>query len=71
MSNHENAQTTEPVAIIRQVSTIAITFVDKPTDQRRRELKDAGYRFENGQWYKSHSQGQNADDSLVAQVIAA
>jgi hypothetical protein len=62
---------TNPISIIRQTVTVAITFVDKPTDERRRQLKEAGFRYENGHWYKSNTVGQQADDSVVAQVIAA
>jgi hypothetical protein len=60
-----------PVAIVRKVFTISITFVNKPSDTRRQQLKDAGYRFENGQWYKSHPEGHHADDATVADLIAA
>lgn len=61
----------ESIAIIRQTVTVAITFVDKPSDERRRQLKDAGFRYENGNWYKSNTVGQQADDSTVAKIIAA
>jgi hypothetical protein len=61
----------EPVAIVRKVFTISITFVNKPSDARRQQLKGAGYRFENGNWYKSDTEGKHADDATVADLIAA
>lgn len=72
MNNSQQATTAElPIAIVRHTVTVAITFVEKPSDERRRQLRDAGYRYENGQWYKSKTQGENATDSIVARVIAA
>jgi hypothetical protein len=61
----------ESISIIRQTVTVAITFVDKPSEERRRQLKEAGFRYDAGHWYKSNTVGQQADDSTVAQVIAA
>ena len=66
MSNNTN-----PIAIARQVTTVSITFTEKPSEERRRELKAAGFKFENGNWYKSESQSHFADDATVAKLIAA
>lgn len=60
-----------PIAIIRQTTTVSITFAEKPPEERRRQLRDAGYRYENGNWYRSEPQSQMATEELVAQVLAA
>ncbi len=59
------------VAIVRKTTTLSITYVEKPTDEERRKLKDAGYRYENGQWYKSQSVGNHADSDTIAKLLAA
>ena len=71
MNNSQQTTVELPIAIIRHTVNVAITFVEKPSDERRRQLRDAGYRYENGQWYKSKTQAENASDSIVARVIAA
>lgn len=60
-----------PIAIARQVTTVSITFSEKPSEERRRELKASGFRYENGNWYKSDSQSHLADEATVAKLIAA
>jgi hypothetical protein len=41
------------VAIVRKTTTLSITYVEKPSDEERRKLKEAGYRYENGNWFNS------------------
>ena len=60
-----------PIAIVHRTTTLSITFVQKPSDAARQQLKDAGYRFDNGKWYKSAMVGQHADAELIGQVLAA
>lgn len=61
----------KPIAIIRQTSTVAVTFEGVPSEERRRALKAAGYRYDNGHWYRSQSESQMASEELVAQVLEA
>jgi hypothetical protein len=61
----------KPIAIIRQTMTVSIAFAEKPSEERRRQLRDSGYRYENGQWYKSQLLSEMAAEELVAKVIAA
>lgn len=61
----------KPIAIVRETYTISITFEEKPSEERRRALKAAGYKFENGNWYKSDPKSHFADDATVAKLIAA
>jgi hypothetical protein len=68
MTDNQNPET---IAIIRKTITVSITFVDKPSDERRRQLKEAGYKYENGNWYRSDTEGHRASDALVSQVLAA
>lgn len=60
-----------PIAIIRKTTTVSISFADKPSEERRRQLREAGYRYENGNWFRSEPQSQMASEELVAQVLAA
>lgn len=66
MSTNTNA-----IALARQTVTLAITFEEIPSEERRRALKAAGYKFENGHWYKSDSKSHFADEATVAKLIAA
>lgn len=61
----------EATAIVRKTFTVSITHVGKPSAERRQQLKDAGYKYENGNWYKSQTESHFADESKVAQLIAA
>ncbi|WP_152051765.1 hypothetical protein [Tautonia marina] len=61
----------KPIAIIRQTTTVSIAFAEKPSEERRRQLRDAGYRYENGNWFRSEPHSQMATEELVAQVLAA
>ena len=61
----------QPVGIIRQTTTVSITFVEKPSEELRRQLRESGFRYENGNWYRSQTDGQMATEELVAQVLAA
>ena len=61
----------KPIAIVRKTTTVAITFEGVPPEERRRALKEAGYRYDNGHWYRSQSDSQMAPEELVAQVLAA
>ncbi len=67
------AQTTNPapIALIRQTTTVSIAFAERPSEERRRQLREAGYRYENGHWYRSDPQSQMASEELVEQVLAA
>ena len=72
MNNSQQATATaEPVAIIKHTTTVSITFVERPSSEMISKLKAGGYRYENGNWFKSHTQGKHADHEVVAQLIAA
>ena len=71
MNDQQTATAEMPIAIVHRTTTLSITFVEKPTDSQRQQLKDHGYRYENGKWYKSHTHGQHADAEIVGQVLAA
>ena len=60
-----------PIAIVHRVTTLSMTFVEKPSDSQRQQLKDNGYRYENGKWYKSVPQGFHADAEMIGQLLAA
>ena len=61
----------KPIAIIRKTTTVAFTFEGMPSEERRRALKEAGYRYDNGHWYRSQSDSQMAPEEMVAKVLAA
>lgn len=61
----------KPIAIIKQTTTVSVTFAEKPSEERRRQLREAGYRYENGNWYKSEPDSQMASEELVAKLLAA
>jgi hypothetical protein len=61
----------ETIAIARRTVTVSITFAGKPSEDRRKALKDAGYKFENGSWYRSETVSNLATDAEVAKIIAA
>jgi hypothetical protein len=61
----------EAVAIIRQSITVSLTFTAKPAEATRQRLKDAGYKFENGNWYRNQSDGKLANQAEVQQLLAA
>ena len=63
--------TDQPIAIVHQIVTVSVTFVEKPNDETRARLEAAGYHFDNGQWYRSDAHAQHADAEMFAQVIAA
>lgn len=71
MNDQQTATASLPIAILHRTTTLSITFVQKPSDAARQQLKDAGYRFDNGKWYKSVMVGQHADAELIGQVLAA
>jgi hypothetical protein len=60
-----------PIALIRQTTTISIAFAEKPPEERRRQLRDAGYLYDKGQWFKPVTESQMASEELVARVLAA
>lgn len=60
-----------PIALIRQTTTVSIAFLEKPSEERRKRLWENGYRYANGAWFKPVSQSQMATEELVAQVLAA
>ena len=60
-----------PIAIIRQTTTVSIAFAEKPSEERRRQLRDAGYLYDKGQWFKPVTDSRMASEELVAQVLAA
>lgn len=64
-----NAQST-PIAIVRQTTTVSITFAEKPSDELRRQLREAGYRYDNGNWYRSQPEAQWATEETVAQILS-
>jgi hypothetical protein len=59
------------VEIIRKTTILSITYVEKPSDEERRKLKEAGYRYENGNWFKSQQVGNHADSETIAKLLAA
>ena len=61
----------DQVAIVRRTYTESVTFVGKPSEERRSQLKAAGYKFESGNWYRSRSDSQLATDEEVAKTLAA
>lgn len=72
MSNSQQASTNElPIGVIRTSYTVAITFTAKPSEQLRQRLKNAGYKFENGNWYRNQSEGNLATNDNVEQLLAA
>lgn len=60
-----------PIALIRQTTTVSIAFAEKPSEERRRQLRDAGYLYDKGQWFKPVTESRMATEELVAQVLAA
>lgn len=60
-----------PIAIIQHAATVSITFAEKPSDETRRQLRDAKFRYENGKWYRTQPESYMASEELVAQVVAA
>jgi hypothetical protein len=71
MNDQQTVTAELPIAIVHRVTTLSITFVEKPTDSQRQQLKDHGYRYENGKWYKSQPEGYHADAELISQILAA
>jgi hypothetical protein len=72
MSNTQQASTIEqPIGVIRTSFTVGITFTNKPSEELRRKMKEAGYKFENGNWYKNQSEGKLATQETVDQLLAA
>jgi hypothetical protein len=61
----------EAIAIARNTNAVSITFVQKPSDEQRRQLKEAGFRYENRQWFKSQTQGYHATGEVIDQLLAA
>ena len=45
-------------AIVRKSNTVAMTFTSKPDLGLIQRLKTAGYKYENGNWFKSQSDSQ-------------
>ena len=68
------ASTTNPeqhIGVIRSSYTVSITFTAKPSEELRKRLKAAGYKFENGNWYRNQSDGNLATDASVDRLLAA
>jgi hypothetical protein len=61
----------EAVAIIRHSVTLSLTFTNKPSDSERQALKDRGYKFENGQWYRNQTDSRLATQAEVQQLLMA
>ena len=61
----------ETIGVTRISYTVSHTFTNKPSDKRRQQLKDAGYRFENGHWYKNQTEGRITTEETLDQIIAA
>ena len=70
MTESKNTEA-KPIALIRRTTTVSFAFAEKPTEERRRQLREAGYQYQNGTWYKSQPDSQMASEELVAQVLAA
>jgi hypothetical protein len=60
-----------PVAIVRQSVTVSLTFTSKPSDSERQALKDKGYKFENGQWYRNQTDSRLTTQAEVQQLLMA
>jgi hypothetical protein len=61
----------EAVAIVRQSVTVSITYTSKPDEATRAALKNTGYKFENGHWYRNQAQGNMASQAEIQQLLAA
>jgi hypothetical protein len=61
----------EPIAIARNTNTVSFTFVEKPSDEQRHQLKEGVFRYESGNWFKSQTQGYHATGEVIDQLLAA
>ena len=50
-------------AIVRKSNTTALTFTGRPDSGLIQRLKTAGFKYENGNWFKSQS-----DSKLVTEA---
>ncbi len=58
----------ETIGVIRTSYTVSVTFTNKPDDAMRARLKAAGYKFENGNWYRNQTDGKLATLEDVSQM---
>lgn len=58
-------------AIVRKTSTTSLTFTGRPAPEVLQKLKDAGFRYEKGNWFVSKLDSRLADESDVARMIGA
>lgn len=58
-------------SIIRKTFTEALTFTGKPTSETIKLLKASGFKYENGNWYRSQTDSRLIVESEVATNVAA
>lgn len=65
----EKVMSNETAAIIKHSTTVSLTFTDKPDEATRTRLKAAGFKFENGNWYRNQTQGKSANTAELQQFL--
>jgi len=58
-------------ALVRNSHTVAFTFTGKPSREVLQKLKNAGYRYDKGNWYLTQSSGKLLDENDIDAHIAA
>ena len=72
MNDKQQATSNEPtVGIIQTSYTVSVTFTDRPSLERRAELKAAGYLFDKGRWFRNQSDSNLATGEAVDELLAA
>jgi hypothetical protein len=61
----------EAIGVIRTSYTVSVTFTNKPDEATRARLKSAGYKFENGNWFRNQTEGKLATLEDIGQLSAA
>ena len=60
----------EPIGILQTSFTVSLTFTSKPTEEMRQRLKQAGYLFDKGRWFRNQSDSKQATVEAVEQLLA-
>lgn len=73
MNNQTTNQTTQdqPVGVVQTSYTVSFTFTEKPSAEKRQRLKDAGYSYDKGRWFRNESSSKLATQATVDQLLAA
>ena len=58
-------------AIVRNTQTVSVTFTGKPSREVLQRLKNAGFRYEKGNWFNSQTTGKLISETEVESDIAA